>query len=81
MLENLVDNTKTFQNLLAQGAINGLKEFSKDKNIDISDVDNIANFLIEKTLEKNDYYIRSTATSALGKFLVSKNEETNQTSI
>ena len=34
-LKDLVETTKTFQNLLAQGAINGLKEFSKDKNIDI----------------------------------------------
>ena len=36
------------------------------------DIDNIANFLIEKTGEKNEYYIRSAATSALGKFLVTK---------
>ena len=57
-LKNLVDNTKTFQNLLAQGAINGLKEFSKDKNMSDIDVDNIANFLIEKTGDKNEYYIR-----------------------
>ncbi|MGB8034760.1 MAG: M1 family aminopeptidase, partial [Nitrososphaeraceae archaeon] len=75
-LKDLVETTKTFQNLLAQGAINGLKEFSKDKNIDI--VNDIAYFLIEKSEEKNEYYIRSAATSALGKFLVSKNEETNQ---
>jgi aminopeptidase N len=34
-LKDLVETTKTFQNLLAQGAINGLKEFSKDENIDI----------------------------------------------
>ena len=32
-LINLVDTTKTFQNLLAQGAVNGLTEFSKDKNL------------------------------------------------
>ena len=77
-LTNLVDNTKIFQNLLAQGAINGLKEFSKDKNMSVTDVDKIANFLIDKTLQKNEYYIRSAATSALGKFLATKNEETNQ---
>jgi aminopeptidase N len=75
-LKDLVETTKTFQNLLAQGAINGLKEFSKDKNIDI--VNSIASFLIEKSEEKNDHFIRFTATSALGKFLVTKNEETNQ---
>ena len=77
-LINLVDNTKTFQNLLAQGAINGLKEFPKDENMNTKNVDEIANFLIEKTGDKNEYYIRSTATSALGKFLVTKNEKTNQ---
>ena len=75
-LKDLVETTKTFQNLLAQGAINGLKEFLKDENMDF--VNDIANFLIEKSEEKNEYYIRSAATSALGKFLVTKNEETNQ---
>jgi hypothetical protein len=75
-LKNLVDTTQTFQNLLAQGSINGLKEFSKDNNMDT--VDKIANFLIEKSKDKNEYYIKFTATSALGKFLVTKNEETNE---
>jgi len=77
-LISLVDNTRTFQNLLAQGAINGLREFSKDENMNTNDVDKIASFLIEKTGDKNEYYIRSTATSALGKFLVTKNDKTNQ---
>jgi len=77
-LKNLVDNTKTFQNLLAQGAINGLKEFSKDNYMSIADIDKIANFLIEKTGDENEYYIRLTSTSALGKFLVTKSEQTNQ---
>ena len=53
-LINLVDTTKTFQNLLAQGAVNGLMEFSKDKNMSITDVDKIASFLIEKTGDKNE---------------------------
>jgi len=30
-LISLVDNTRTFQNLLAQGAINGLREFSRTR--------------------------------------------------
>ena len=77
-LINLVDSTKTFQNLLSQGAINGLKEFSKDKNMSVTDVDKIANFLIDKTGDKNEYYIRLAATSALGKFLATKNEDINQ---
>ena len=77
-LINLVDTTKTFQNLLAQGAINGLKEFPKDKNMNITDVGKIANFLVERTGDKNEYYIRLAATSALGKFLVTKDEEVNK---
>jgi aminopeptidase N len=75
-LRNLVDNTKTFQNLLAQGALNGLKEFAKDNDEHI--VDEIASFLVEKSKKDNDFYIRYTAAAALGKFLVTKNEETNQ---
>ena len=74
MLKYLVNDSKTFQNLLAQGAINGLKEFSKDKNIGITNMKNITNFLIEKTGQKNDYFIRFTATSALGKFLSTEND-------
>jgi aminopeptidase N len=73
-LKNLVDTTKTFQNLLAQGAINGLKEFSKDKNMNVIGLDKIANFLIGRTMEEIEYNIRLVATSALGKFLVTKNE-------
>ena len=75
-LINLIGVTNTFQNLLAQGAINGLREFSKDKSVDI--VDKIANLLIEKSGDPNDYFIRSATASALGKLLVTKNEETNQ---
>ena len=78
ILKNLVDDTKTFQNLLAQGAINGLMEFSKDNYMSVVDIDKIATFLIEKTGDENEYYIRLTSTSALGKFLVTKNEQTNQ---
>jgi aminopeptidase N len=77
MLMDLVNNSKTFQNILAQGAINGLKEFSKDKSIGITNIDKITNFLIEKTAQKNNYFIRYTATSALGKFLTTENDETN----
>ena len=78
MLMDLVNNSKTFQNILAQGAINGLKEFSKDKNIGIINIDKLTNFLIGKTTQKNDYFIRYTATSALGKFLATENDETNR---
>jgi hypothetical protein len=56
--------------------LNGLKQLSKDKNIVV--VDKIANFLIEKSRVENEYYIRLAAASALDKFLLTKNEETNQ---
>ena len=78
ILMDLVNNSKTFQNLLAQGAINGLKEFSKDKNIEFTNIEKITKFLIKKTGQKNDYFIRFTATSALGKFLSTENDKTNK---
>ena len=77
-LKELVGSTNTFQNLLAQGAIDGLKEFSKDKYIHPAEVDKIADFLLGKSADENEYFIKLTATSALGKFLNTKNEETNQ---
>jgi hypothetical protein len=79
LLKDTVENTQTFQNIVAQGAIEGLKEFSKHKDIDI--VESIANFLIDKSKErnsngqKNEYFIRRASTSALGKFLVTDTEE------
>ena len=59
--------SKSFRNVIANGAIDGLKEFSKDKDKDI--VVDIANFLIENTNSNNEYFKRLAATSALSKFL------------
>jgi len=50
----------SFQNIVGQGAISGLKEFSGDKEI--------ANFLIEKSRYGNYHREREAATFALGKF-------------
>ncbi|HEX7031732.1 MAG TPA: M1 family aminopeptidase [Nitrososphaera sp.] len=51
---------ESFQNVVAQGAIAGLKEFPGDRDI--------ANFLVEKTRYGNHHRIREAATFALGKF-------------
>jgi aminopeptidase N len=50
----------TFQNIVAQGAIAGLKEFAGDKEI--------AGFLMEKSRYGNYHRVREAATFALGKF-------------
>jgi hypothetical protein len=65
-LKELVNNSYSFQNIVAQRAIDGLKEFFKDGDQDLSIY--IADFLIEKTKNKNNYYIRASTTAALGKF-------------
>jgi hypothetical protein len=49
----------TFQNILAQGAINGLKEFWNDP--DDQDVENISKFLIDKIDKDEDYFKRAAA--------------------
>ena len=53
-------NTTSFQNVVAQGAIAGLKEFPGDKEI--------AAFLVEKSRYGNHHRVREAATFALGKF-------------
>ena len=52
--------TTTFQNIVAQGAIAGLKEFTGDKEV--------AEFMIEKSKYGNYHRIREAATFALGRF-------------
>jgi aminopeptidase N len=67
LLKEIVKISESFRNVIATGAIDGLKEFSKDNNKDI--VVDIANFLIENTNSNNEYFKRLAATSALSKFL------------
>lgn len=52
--------TNTFQNIVAQGAIAGLKEFAGEKEI--------ADFLVEKSKYGNHHRVREAATFSLGKF-------------
>jgi aminopeptidase N len=67
LLKEIVIISKSFRNVIANGAIDGLKEFSKDKDKDI--VVDIANFLIHNTNSNNEYFKRLASTSALSKFL------------
>lgn len=81
VLKDKVVNSITFQDQLAQGAINGLRELANDENVDL--VQDIAELLIRKSSKfdsksndiANRYFIRSAATLALGKFLVTQNEQ------
>ncbi|CAN5182680.1 hypothetical protein BH18THE2_BH18THE2_14890 [soil metagenome] len=68
-LKQIVDTTDSFRNVVACGAIDGLKEFFTDNNNYI--VDDIANFLTQNTSCEKDYFKRLVATSALSKFLTS----------
>jgi aminopeptidase N len=52
--------TSSFQNIVAQGAIAGLKEFQDDKEI--------AALLVEKSQYGNHHRVREAATFALGRF-------------
>ena len=82
VLKDKVVNSITFQDQLAQGAINGLSELANDENVDL--VQDIAELLIRKSSKydsksnnniANRYFIRSVATLALGKFLATQNEQ------
>lgn len=61
MLKQLSDTTNTFQNIVAQGAIAGLKEFQGDGEI--------SSFLIAKSQYGNHHRVREAATFALSKFV------------
>jgi aminopeptidase N len=52
--------TTTFQNVVAQGAITGLKEFTSDKEV--------AEFIMEKSKYGNYHRVREAAVFALGRF-------------
>jgi len=73
LLKDFVLSANTFQNIVATGAIDGLKELSSPKDGNNVIVYDIADFLIENTHHEKDYFIRSRATSALGRFLHNKN--------
>ena len=82
ILKDKVVHSTTFQDQLAQGAITGLRELANDENVNL--VQDIAELLIRKSSKfdfddsnhfANRYFIRSAATLALGKFLVTQNEQ------
>jgi aminopeptidase N len=87
LLIDKVVNSETFQDQLAQGAILGLRELANDQDIDL--VKDIADLLIRKSgnidpklkNSVNRYFIRSAATLALGKFLVTKNDQVKKDKI
>jgi HEAT repeat protein len=69
LLKTSVETT-SFQNIVAQGAIAGLKEFADDKSI--------ATLLIEKSQYGNHHRVREAATFALGKFVDGNNAVIDQ---
>lgn len=60
MLKKAAETT-SFQNIVAQGAISGLKEFPDDKDI--------ASLLVKKSKLGNHHRVREAATFALAKFV------------
>ncbi len=69
LLKTSVETT-SFQNIVAQGAIAGLKEFADDRSI--------AALLIEKSQYGNHHRVREAATFALGKFVDGNNAVIDQ---
>ncbi|HKG87898.1 MAG TPA: M1 family aminopeptidase, partial [Nitrososphaeraceae archaeon] len=74
-LEQLVTTSDSFRQVIAQGAISGLREFYKDSDPNI--ILRIGAFLLERSGRENNYYIRVSAIGALSKFLRTKNHESN----
>ncbi len=77
LLKNLVETTNTFQCILATGALEGLKELSKEKDQDI--YLEVVNFILENTDKSKEYFVRAKATASLGKFLANKSDPTDPT--
>ncbi|WP_144731600.1 M1 family metallopeptidase [Candidatus Nitrosocosmicus arcticus] len=75
VLKKLVDTTNTFQSNLATGALEGLKELSKEKDQDI--YLEVVNFFLENTDQSKEYFVRAKATACLGKFLTYKSDPIN----
>ncbi len=75
LLKNLVETTNTFQSILATGALDGLKELSKEKDQDM--YLEVVNFFLENTSKSKEYFVRAKATASLGKFLKNKSNPTD----
>jgi aminopeptidase N len=74
-LEEIVNKSNSFRQLISGGAISGLQEFYKDPDPNI--ITKVGSFLLTKSDESNNYFIRLSAISALGKFLYTKEHQEN----
>ena len=72
LLKKLVETTKTFQSVLATGALDGLKELAKEKDQDT--YLKVVNFFLENTDKSKEYFVRAKATASLGKFMANKSD-------
>lgn len=75
LLIQLINLTNSFQNVIAVGALGGLKAWLEDTDAGI--VLDVADILIQNTDKKMDYFIRSYATLALGDILKISNRKNN----
>lgn len=69
-LTDLVENSHTFQSVLATGALDGIKEFSEEKDAEI--YLQCIDVLLKSTQEHKEYFVIAKSTTSLGKFLRSK---------
>ena len=76
LLKDITSSYNSFQKIVSQGAIEGLVAFWNDK--DKENVLDIGNFLLEKSQNGNDYFIRLSSTFALRKFIRTKFEKGNK---
>ena len=72
-LEQILEKDHSFQNVVAQGAIVGLRIFATTKTENQELKARIVNLFIDKTSNENYEIVRTYATSALGFFVSDKN--------
>jgi len=74
VLKDIVTTSKSFQSVLATGALDGMVELSKDDNqLNIKEIYiETINFLLQNTGYLQDYFIRAKCTRLLGKYLLNK---------
>lgn len=79
ILQEIINNSDSFQNVIATGALDGLAELCSG----INHHDNkkiyleVANFLLQNTSASKDYFIRAKSSKLLGKFLTNKIDPTD----
>ncbi len=70
LLKHIVNSSKSFQAVIATGALEGLSDLPNTNNKYIY-LETI-NFLLENTNQSKDYFVRAKSTKLLGKFLANK---------